>query len=283
MKKYFLIILAGLSITALWFLYYSKQEVYANKTELSRIDKDAIIERALILELPPTNTFVSTEANRISKELMKKVHECQYEKAIDITIDGLKKIPQDFTLQADLASLLGDTSEITPEPLKSRMLQKAKGMFDRLVVEAEGQPKEAYYPFKNEYYFRNKMYREQYELGVQGVADYWGADQWSPYGFKEYYYQGVGATYYAKQLLMRGEKENALEWAQKALVAWAQYFSYQNDYYNSYVHYALALGILGYNDEMMKALKRSASLIKKDLNYHEFKEVIDFIESIERA
>ena len=282
MKKHLLFILVLLAAGVSGFIFYRSQKGAATKTELSRSDKDAIVERALALELPATNTLVSQEANNVSKEVMKKVHECQYEKAIEITLDGLKKFPENFTLQSDLASLVGDTSEITPEPLKSRMLEKAKVMFDRLFVEVKAQPKPAYYPFMNEYYFRNKMYREQYELGVKGVADYWGTEQWVTYGSKEYYYQGVGATYHAKQLLIQGENENAREWAQKALVAWAQYFSYTNDYYNSYVHYALALGILGYKEEMMRALEHSASLIKKDLNYHEFQEVIQFIKEIEQ-
>ena len=54
-----------------------------------------------------------------------------------------------------------------------------------------------------------------------------------------------------------------------------QHFTHENDYYNSYVHYALALGILGYRTEMLRALQRSAQLINKDLTYHEFTEVID--------
>jgi tetratricopeptide (TPR) repeat protein len=284
MKKYVVISLIASSIGIIALgLFYPPQKEAGVTGQLSRIEKDAIIERALALELTPTNTTVSDEANAVSKEAMKKVHECDYEKSIDITVSGLKKFPQDFTLQSDLAALLGDTSEITPEPLKSRMLEKSKAMFDRLLVEAEGQPKQAYYPFKNEYFYRLGMYKEQYELGVKGVADYWATNDWNAYGVKEYYYQGVGATYYAKQLLMRGDKEQALAWAQKALAAWAQYFSYENDYYNSYVHYALALGILGYKEEMMRALQRSAALIKKDLNYHEFQEVQTFINGISKT
>lgn len=78
----------------------------------------------------------------------------------------------------------------------------------------------------------------------------------------------------------KGLKAQAYEYGQKAIVAWAQYFSYKNDYYNAYVHYALALGILDYHEEMMRALHRSSIMIGKDLDYFEFKEITDFIEQV---
>lgn len=34
---------------------------------------------------------------------------------------------------------------------------------------------------------------------------------------------------------------------------------------------------IGYKEDMMRALELSASIIKRDLDYFEFKEVIDFI------
>jgi hypothetical protein len=42
------------------------------------------------------------------------------------------------------------------------MIEKSKIMFERLLREADGQPKEVWYSFKNEYYFRFALYREQY-------------------------------------------------------------------------------------------------------------------------
>lgn len=110
------------------------------------------------------------------------------------------------------------------------------------------------------------------------INDYWGTPEYSTrIGASAYYNQGVGAAYFAKQLLQAGNRQQALEYAQKAAIAWGQYFSLENDYYNPYVHYGLALGILGQKDEMMRALRRGAELIKRDLNYTEFKDVIDFI------
>lgn len=273
--------LAGIAI--LWMLRQPKENAHNFATvSMSHNDKNAILEEAINFQLPPTNTIVSQEADTISQEADKKVKEGNYEAAILITLSGLNKFPQDFNLQSDLAALLGDCSEITPAPLKDRMIEKSKTMFDRLIKEAAGQPKKVWYSFQNEYYFRFAMYQEQYELGLKRVADYWGTTEWASKGVGGYYGQGVGASNYAKKLIEEGNKTFALDYAQKALVAWAQYFSYKNNYYNSYVHYALALGILGYKEEMMRALLRSASLIERDLSYHEFKEVIDFIEKTEQ-
>ncbi len=280
MKKYFPIILVTLFVYTVPFWMFCQRSLQYEKIEMSQSDKNSIIEQALNIELLPVNTIVSEEANAFSQEATIKVHECNYEEAIKITLFGLEKFPQNFTLQSDLAALLGDCSEITAEPLKERMIKKSKIMFDKLIKEADGQSKKAFYSFKNEYYFRFALYREQYELGLVRVADYWGTNERVSYGFRGYYSQGVGAANYAKKLIEQGDKSLAREYAQKALVAWAQYFSYKNDYYNSYVHYALALGIIGYKEEMMRALQRSASLINRDLSYHEFKEVIDFVENV---
>jgi len=46
-------------------------------------------------------------------------------------------------------------------------------------------------------------------------------------------------------------------------------------YYNSYVHLALAYGILGERKKMMRALKTSSKRSGKDISYKEFQDVID--------
>lgn len=239
-------------------------------------DISIIIEQALTKELSKVNTYNSKQTNIFCEEAMKKVKEADYIKAIEIVLLGLSKFPGSFKLQYYLAALLGDSSEIVAEPLKSRIVEKSKTMFDKLLLEADKQPKDLFYHFKNEYFYRFALYRQQYLLGLERVAHYWEGKGWDAHGIKGYYCQGVGAANYAKELLLRGDKESAHEYAQKALVAWAQYFSYENDYYNAYVHYALAVGILGYREEMLRALQRSAAIIGRDLNYSEFKEIIEF-------
>lgn len=278
MKKsyYYLIALLSFFIFGIfiWTNLYNKNSQQEQQTASN--SNNEIIEQALRLELKTPNTNFSDNEKQILEEIMVKVRKADYGAALLLTIQGLEKFPESFSLQSDLAALVGDLSEIADEPLKSKMVEQAKIIFDQLSQQAEAQPKEIYFPFKNEYYFRFRMYLEQYNLGVERAAYYWGTGEWASLGFKGYYSQGVGATYHAKKLLIEGHDSLAREYAQKAVVAWAQYFSYKNDYYNSYVHYALALGILGYKEEMMRALERSASLIKRDLSYQEFKDVIDF-------
>lgn len=109
------------------------------------------------------------------------------------------------------------------------------------------------YLFLNEYYYRYKLHQEQYENGLSAIE--WYAIHAKEQLFRGYYFQGVGAANYAKQLIQKGEKELACEYADKAIISWAQHFSHKNDYYNSYVHYGLALGILGHEQEMMRAFK----------------------------
>jgi hypothetical protein len=236
---------------------------------------DKTVNDALALELPNTISTVSQEERDINKKMMDKVRAADYEAAIQVTLDGLKKFPQSFLLQEDLASLLGDFSEITPEPLKAKMLAYATALFEKLLQETDGRPKDIVFGLKNEYYYRFAKYKEQYENGLQEVDYYWDSPEALTAGVRGYYHQGVGAANYARKLLGKGDRPAAEDYAQKAIVAWAQYFSHKNDYYNAYVHYAMALGVLGYKTEMMRALRKSAAIIKRDLDYFEFKEITD--------
>lgn len=242
----------------------------------------AVIEKAIHFALDTTDSKDSEIVTQICRHIFQKVEECNYVGAIELTLDGLMKYPRNFSLQMDLAYLLSDCAEVNPpqfisQEIKDKMMQRSDEIFNKLMKEVEAQPKAEVYRFKNEFYYHFRMHREQYELGLHRVSEYWGTSEWDTNGYRGYYSQGVGAARYAQQLVQKGDKILALDYAQKAIVAWAQYFSYKNDYYNAYVHYALALGILGYKDEMMLALHRSALIIKKDLNYFEFKNVIDFV------
>jgi tetratricopeptide (TPR) repeat protein len=240
--------------------------------------KQNSIEEALASNLQPTSVQNEKEATKIYQQVIEAVSKADYENALNISACEVKKHPNSFMAQMCLAAILGDYSELFAEPLKSSMIQKSKQMFEKLMGEVSFQPKKLAYKFKNEYYFRLGKHKEQYENGLEMLNDFYNTTEYNDdICAAAYYNQGVGAAHYAKLLLLAGKRKEALEYAQKAIIAWAQYFSLVNTYYNSYVHYGLALGILGKKDEMMRALERSANLINRDLNYTEFKDVIDFI------
>jgi hypothetical protein len=251
--------------------------IYQKKIELCRLEKDAIINQALNYELAVPSNGIVEKAQLYRTAAIKKVGEADYEGAIAVLLAGLKAHPESFSLQSLLAALIGDTSEITPEPMKIEMVKTSEKMFAQLMKFVEFQPKDIYYKFKNEYFFRHANYLSQFENGRAFVEHFSLQGKLNPLGIDGFYCQGVGAAHYAKSLVSQGEISRAREYAQESIIAWAQYFSHENDYYNAYVHYALALGILGHSSDMLKALTRSASLIGKDLEYHEFKEVIDFV------
>lgn len=246
-----------------------------------RFDKELnlTIQRALSFTITATDCTESTVAHAITDQAFKQVMNCDYETALVIVFDGLEQLPYNFELQSDLAALVGDYSETCSGEIKDLLAQKSRELFDTLLERSEEQQKYQKYRFKNEYFFRFAQYKNQYENGLSLIAQSQLEEIVSTSG-KGYYYQGVGAARHAMQLYAEGSKVLACEYARKAMVSWAQYFTYKNDYYNAYVHYAITLGVLGYKEEMMRALLRSASFINKDLTYFEFKEIIDFFESL---
>jgi tetratricopeptide (TPR) repeat protein len=232
-----------------------------------------LVERALNLELLATNETESAEADQLVKSSFDDgVMKGDYQKAFKIIMNGIAQFPEDFNIQTTLAVLLGDFSNHFSGSLKARMIEKSKELFTKLLPELKNYSKHTYYWFMNEYYYRFGNFKEQYELGAARVNE-----NLDNRGFRGYYGQGVGAANYAKKQLLQGNKKIAYEYAQKALVVWAQYFTHANDYYNAYVHFSVALAILGFKDEALKALEHATSLIKKD--HVEFQEVRDFIDS----
>lgn len=251
----------------------------------SQLHAHDIIQRALAYELQPATPTTSWDTDTIATAAYKKVHEAKYDQALEIILDGLEQYPTSFSLQIDFGTITGDyadTSSSLSDEIKENLRQKSKACFEKLMTEVDEQPKNLEFYLKNEYGWRFRKHKYQYENGVNKITYYQNTEEWSKRASSGYYCQGVGAAHYAKELLQHGDRQSATLWAQTSVVAWAQYFSYKNDYYNAYVHYALALGILGHHDEMIKALQKSADMIQSDLNYHEFKEVIDFINNLEK-
>ncbi|HEV2601796.1 MAG TPA: hypothetical protein VGT41_05910 [Candidatus Babeliales bacterium] len=235
---------------------------------------------ALCASLPQTTVMSHENAFEYTKQALRATSDGDYEKSLATILHGLEKFPQSFTLQTYLAISIAHFSKLYNEPFKNILEKISKTVFDKLMNEVDEQPKADSYNFKNEYFHRFGMYLEQYEAGIAMMYDYWRTPEWTHYAATAYYRQAVGATCHAKELLLKGKRKHALIQAQTALVAWAQHFNYADASHNALVHYALALGILGYRQEMMHALHQSAHLINKDLDYIEFQEIITFINAI---
>ena len=251
--------------------------VSAVKTEIPSVSIPDILEMTLFLT---DGEETNSEISEICLTWFSRVRANEYQTATEILIEGLKKYPCSFALQTRLAAILGDYAAQLPEIEQEQMIRKSKQIFAKLQHEVAQQPKQEQFYFNNEYSYRYALHKEQYENGVAMIDHYFGQPDMESYGYKGYYFQGVGAANYAKKLLLERDELLAREYANRALIAWAQYLSYCNNYYNAYVHYGLVLGILGETKEMMRALQHGAHLIYTDLEYYEFKEVIEFIHSV---
>lgn len=206
-----------------------------------------------------------------------------YQTYLALTLRNLEQCPTSFVDQIELAAILAVYSHHFTQPMRSEMQKKSQEFFVKLLPELETYnpqkdsedilvQKIAYFLY-HAYFYSFNRFKDLYELGIRNVDLGKGTDQWSPMG---YFSQGIGAAHYAQEYLLAGNQGIAKEWAEKSIQAWNEYFKHDTKYFHAYVEYALALSILGRDDEMMKALNDGVQQIHTDLNNPEFKEVIAF-------
>jgi len=195
------------------------------------------------------------------KKIWKAVEDADYGRAMELLEPIYKKYPRDFKVAKTYAMALGDYAETLDgargKALKARSRVMLRGLLRKLGnIRWEGN-----ISARNEYYYHTGQFRKQYLLGLEAAA---GGHSWGYYG------QGVGAANYAYQHAAAGRMKLAAFWARRAAASWEKFFLFKADYYNAYVHYALALGILGRLKDMEAALGKSASLSGKPHTYREF-------------
>jgi len=198
------------------------------------------------------------------KKIWEAVEDAEYGRAMSLLTPLYRKYPRDFKVAKTYAMVLGDYAEslggARGKALKARSRVILRGLLRKL-----GNIRwEWNIAARNEYYYHTGQFRKQYFLGREAAA---GGHAWGHYG------QGVGAANYAYAHAAAGRRGLAGMWARRAVKAWEDFFKYKADYYNAYVHYALALGILGRTGDMDSALKKSARLSGKADSYREFAEV----------
>jgi hypothetical protein len=213
---------------------------------------------------------------------VKWYHECydfielaEYKKATAHAKKGLKIFPDDTVASFTYYSIMADYALSNKSKKFQTMHKVALAGMKNLLSKTSGRgiSKNFKKNMKNEYYYQTKQFKKQYELGMT---------YYKLTGEKHHLYSsGVGGANYALSLARQGEVKRAESWAEKSIIAWEIYFEYDKNYYNPYVHYALAWGVLGNRKKMMKALKDSSKRCGKPMSYNEFTEVLEWIEDLE--
>lgn len=194
----------------------------------------------------------------------KAIQATEYKRAVDILDPLYRKYPHDVRVVKFYASTLADYA-FSLRPARRRALQaRGRKLLAGLMPRLRWVDRTLAYSTRNEYYYHSQKYDKQYALGLEFVKA--GTK-------KAYYSQGVGAAWQAYGHAKKGRRYLARLWAKRAVRGWENLFKVNDKYYNSYVHYALALGILGRAAEMEAALKRSAKLCGQPDTYHEFADI----------
>lgn len=216
-----------------------------------------------------------TERQRVRREVSAHVHRADYGAALKAADKWRRRHPGDFSVAAHYASVLGDYAEQFPAGKRKRLQAKSVRIMRSLLLRTACRPHPRVVGMlKNEYFWQTKQRRKQYQLGV------WEARRGTKGG---YYSQGVGAAWHALELARRGQRLRARRWADRAVTAWRRFEKAVPDYYNQFVHRALAEGVRGRPRAMEDCLRRGAKFARKPLGYREFAEVREAVTSLSRA
>lgn len=198
------------------------------------------------------------------KQVRSHIHRADYASALKITKVWLKTYPGMFDAEELYASVLGDYAEFVPPVRRKKFKAESIRRLRALTLRLRHQNVSARHHVRNEFYWQTKKYRAQYKLGVSVVKT---GDK------RGYYSQGVGAAWHARTLYSSGQVRKARQWAWLSVSAWKKYIEYRPKYYNAYVHYALAIGILGPPQAAEAFLAKAAQLSGKAKSFPEFEEI----------
>lgn len=208
------------------------------------------------------------------KECWDFIHKADYKSATTHAKLGLKLFPNDTIAKFNYYSILADyaSAKNTKELIKSHneAILGMKKLFGKMSDQGITLYKK--FSLQNEYYFQTRQFKKQYYLGKR---------YYDKHGEKRFLYSsGVGAAHYALGVAKENNQKMASLWAERSIEAWELYFEHNSKYYNPYVHYAIAWGILGNKSKMMKALKNASKLSGQPMTYSEFTLTIKSINEI---
>jgi hypothetical protein len=117
---------------------------------------------------------------------------------------------------------------------------------------------------RNEYYWFSKQPYKQYLLGKKELAK----------GNRGgHYCVGVGAAQMAKSYGLQGRSRLRQRWAEISEKAWLHFFRVQRKWSNSYLFYAMAVGVQGRHRDMELALARAAAISRKPKDWKALRKV----------
>ena len=211
----------------------------------------------------------------IKSEVVAHIFKADYGRALKAVERFWKRHPFDFSVCYLYSALLGDYAELCPPREAKQLKRRSIAMMRELLASSRAETDPVVLNgIKNEYYWQTKNRMAQYKLGIAraktGEA-------------KGYYGQGVGAGWHAYELAMRGQRARALKWAKVSVTAWKKFERRDPDYYNQYVHRALAEGVLGKAEDAEASLARGATLSGKPLDFAEFQEIRDHLMALYRT
>ncbi len=204
-------------------------------------------------------------------DIGRSIEKADYVSALRKAEAFYRENPRHVAARERYATMLADAALYTKLPGRERMKAKAIRILRELLRSLRGVPFGVRGSIRNEYYYHTGQYLKQYRLGIELVRK---GDKSS------YFSQGVGASWYAFELMHKGQVARGRRWAEVSVLAWGRHLKFEANYYYPYVNLAFAHGILGRLDEMEKHLVTAARLAKKSRKHHEFKKVRDLIASL---
>jgi len=158
------------------------------------------------------------------------------------------------------AALLGDSAEVfAPGPERRRRKAAAIRQLRHWVRTPPVKLPRALASYaRNELYYHSRAFKEQ---AILGRAEVKAGEQAAAYSI------GVGAAFYAADLIRYGQRVRAALWAAESLEAWRAYFALPKtrDRFDTHTFKAVALSVLGSVDEAEVELKTVAVLIGRDI------------------
>ena len=187
---------------------------------------------------------LTEEQCRFNTECRQLYNSGHMKEAYEMALERYKQSPDQLFYKFMYAIMAGDYS--FDESLRQEKREELLGVAKELIKEVYFDPMMGRYEpilvtaFKNEYFFFYQLYEEQYNHGVENVAN--GI-------IRGYYSMCVGATEMAKKKLRTGDLEGAKVWATKGLDAFHEFEKIDPHWYNINFCGAEALAILGRREE----------------------------------